>query len=157
MRKIIYSLLLVVLCVGCGVSKETKEAEMAIFNQASDDCFNRAVPDDPNLYVNFISCRLKATNAYYINTQYPYMDLIEFFNSYALAIARRVDNKEVSPAAGDQAISEMAFQLLQIESQRDFQQYQKRMNWIQLFVTTFNNNYNQNIQCMQTGAFINCY
>lgn len=155
--RIWFILVILVFLFSCGgVSKETKEMEYNKWREAEKTCSDTIPLVGPTAFTDYMRCSTNALVTLYRNIKYPYMDLIEFVQSYSIAVAQRVDNGEITDGEAVTSIKQVIFQVKEAARNRDFQSYQARMNWIQLWVSTFNNNYDQNIQCIKMGEIISC-
>ena len=87
-------LLIIVLLflVSCGaksynVSKKQRDIYIEEAKEYTNDCQEGATT-----YVEFVTCGNKGRIQYFTRSEYKYMDLVELYNAYALAVGSRIDN-----------------------------------------------------------------
>ena len=118
--------LLYIFFSSCG-NKMSSE-EMQTFNQnlknQTASCENKKLEGIYKTYIEVANCQNHYVTSAYSFISYPYMDLIELYNSYRLVVAEKVDNSEITLSEANLIMSEVKQKIIEEESKRNYQEYQ---------------------------------
>lgn len=101
----------------------------------------------------------KVLNAF-IEIDYPYMDLVQLYNAYRLAVAEKVDEGEITEAEGNLMMAEIRQKIASEEYNRNYQKSVKWSNAFKEFSNTVSSYQSSTLRtpitCYQTGNVITC-
>lgn len=138
------------------VSDKERAASFAVAKKVSMECRTGATT-----YVQLATCENNERTEYFNEIGYEYMDLVDLYSAYYLALAARVDNGQMSKEDAQLVLALAEQELTSTEAERIAA---KPNGWKQVWqVLSLTSNayllsrsYNLQITCTHNGTFIIC-
>jgi len=103
--------------MSCSGSSKEQEAMINSLNSRIQACTSNA-----KNYTWLAQCENQATMDYFVAIDYPYLDLIQLYNSYKIVVAEKLDRGEITLSEANLELAKIKYQVTSEINNRMYQQ-----------------------------------
>ena len=129
------ALSLLVGCADSGVERwvERWKEAMQRANQIAETCVEKRKRGQLPGYVASHRCAESRVRRVLAESGYPYMDLVNLWLAYNLALSRRIDGRKISEEVGERQFAELMTRITNEIQRRGLVKMQMRAEWLQSY------------------------